>query len=148
FELIQRGFIGVCYLYDLNSAYPHALIWLPDLRRGKWIRTDHVLPRSKVGFFRIRANIDYSVKIAPFPFRTKDNRIIYPIGEFETYVTLDELKSVEGDSRIKYKILESWQFIPNKDSKYPFKEFIESHYYKRLELKEKDDPLEQAIKIV
>lgn len=69
--------------------------------------------------------------------------IIYPVGDL-TLVTLDELKMVEGDNCIRYEILDSWQFIPDKKNCiiYPFKRFIESRYYERLMLKEKGDPLE------
>lgn len=148
FELIQRGFIGECYLYDINSAYPYALTTMPDLTQGRWISSNRINPKAALGFFHIRADIDNSVKVAPFPFRTKGNRIIYPVGEFEPDVTLEELKAVDGDPRIRYKILESYQFIPNKNCRYPFKKFIEDLYYKRLKLKEEDNPLERAIKIV
>lgn len=148
FELIQRGYIGECYLYDINSAYPCALTVLPDLNNGRWISSTKINPKAGLGFFRITAIIDDSVKVAPFPFRTKDYRIIYPVGEFETYVTLEELKAVQGDPRIKYKIVESWQFIPHKDCEYPFKKFIEHWYEKRLRLKKDDNALERAIKLI
>jgi DNA polymerase family B len=149
FELITKGFIGTCYLYDINSAYPYALTLLPDILDGTWIDdSNKINPQAALGFFCISANIDNTVKIAPFPFRTKNGKMIYPIGKFITYVTLEELKVVKGDSRIKYEILDSWQFIPNKNCRYPFKQFIEEQFYKRLELKEKKDPLEQAIKVV
>ena len=148
FELIQRGFIGYCCLYDINSAYPYALTSLPDITDGKWIESRKINPKSALGFFHIRAQIDYSVKIAPFPFRTRNNRIIYPTGEFETFVTLEELKSVTGDPKIKYKIIDSYQFIPNTDCKYPFKEFIIEQYNKRMKLKKEKNPLERAIKII
>ncbi len=148
FELIQRGFIGECYLYDINSAYPYAFTFLPDITDGKWIQSKKINPNSALGFFHIRAQVDYSVKIAPFPFRTKNNRIIYPTGEFETFVTLEELKAVTGDPKIKYKIIDSYQFIPNVNCKYPFKEFIIKQYNKRMELKKQNNPLERAIKII
>jgi len=148
FELIQRGFIGKCFLYDLNSAYPFALTKLPDITKGKWLSSDKVIPNAALGFFHILADIDDSVKIAPFPFRTKDNRIIYPVGEFETFITLEELKAIAGDDRIRYKVLDSYQFILNKKIICPFKYFIEHEYYRRLELKDNNNPLERAIKII
>ncbi|NDF35990.1 MAG: hypothetical protein EB154_09145 [Nitrosopumilaceae archaeon] len=148
FELIQRGFIGECYLYDINSAYPYALTHCPNITNGKWFSGKKINPKATVGFFHIRAKIDYVVKIAPFPFRTKNNRIIYPVGEFETFVTLEEIKTVTGDPKIKYKILDSYQFIPNSDCSYPFKEFIEKQYKKRMQLKSEDNHLERAIKII
>ncbi len=149
FELIQRGLIGQCHLYDINSAYPFALTNLPDITKGKWIESIKIDPKALLGFFHIHAVVSDSVKIAPFPFRTKNNRIIYPCGEFETHVTLEELKAVMGDPRIKYKIIESYQFIPKKGvTSYPFKTFIEEQYNKRLQLKKEGNQLERAIKIV
>lgn len=148
FELLIKGFIGRCWLYDINSAYPCALSKIPDITCGKWVDGDKIRPKAALGFYRIVASVDDSVKVAPFPFRTKNNMIMFPVGKFETYVTLEELKAVEGDSRIAYKILDSRQFIPYKNCPYPFKEFIEKQYDRRLELKTKGDQLERAIKLV
>jgi len=148
FELIKRGYIGECYLYDLNSAYPYALTTLPDIANGKWFESCSIHPKSKLGFFFIETNISDKVKIAPFPFVKKNRTICYPSGKFRTFVTLDELQMVKGDSNVQYKILESWQFIPNDSTTYPFKDFINQQYYKRLELKQQNNPLEKAIKIV
>lgn len=148
FELIMRGFIGECYQYDVNSAYPYALTKIPDIRDGKWIKSVKINPNSALGFFHIRASVSDSVKISPFPFRTKKNRIIYPVGGFETFVTLEELNAVVGDSRISYKIIDSLQFIPNKNCTYPFRNFIEEQYAKRLKLKHDKNPIELAIKII
>lgn len=148
FELIMRGYIGACWLYDINSAYPYAFSLLPDLTAGRWVSLERIHPEAAVGFFHVRAHVDNLVKIAPFPFRTKSNRIIYPVGDFETYVTLDELRAVKGDSHISFEILDSQQFVPAKDCKYPFKDFIEKQYYLRLDLKKQHNPLERAIKVV
>jgi len=148
FELIRRGHIGECYIYDINSAYPYSLTKIPDIRKGKWVSSKQIHPKAMLGFFSIKVDIDDSVKICPFPFRKKNGTICFPCGKFRTCVTLDELKMIEDDPKIKYKIIESYQFIPNKNCSYPFIDFIESQYYKRLELKEKNDPLQQAIKVV
>lgn len=148
FELIQRGFIGECYLYDLNSAYPFALSTLPEITNGRWIRSKKVNPKAKLGFFFILADIDDTVKIAPFPFRKKNGTICYPSGKFKTWVTLDELNMVKEDSKIKCKILESYQFIPNKNCTYPFKKFIEGLYEKRMKLRDERNELQIAIKII
>lgn len=148
FELIQRGYIGYCCLYDINSAYPFALTTLPDITNGKWISPKKINQKAKLGFFFISADIENTVKIAPFPFIKKNRTICYPCGKFKTYVTLDELKMVEGDPRIKYTVLESWQFIPNKNCSYPFKKFIEDQYNRRLELKKNNNSLERTIKII
>lgn len=148
FELIQRGFIGECYLYDINSAYPFALTTLPDITNGKWIRSEKINPKSKLGFFAISVDVDDNVKIAPFPFRKKNGTICYPCGRFKTFVTLDEISMIRQDPKIKYRILESYQFIPNKNCNYPFKKFIEKQYDRRMKLRKQNNQLERAIKII
>jgi len=144
FEMLKRSFIGTGHIYDINSAYPHAITKIPDLSKGKWIKCKTIHPDSKMGFFRIRANIPDDKYIPPFPFR-KDNLIIFPAGRFETYVTLEELKVCENIRF--YKILDSYQFIPS-TSKYPYKEFIEIMYQKRLDLKQNNDPMQYPVKII
>jgi hypothetical protein len=144
FEMLKRGFIGDSYLYDINSAYPYAITKIPDLTKGKWIRRKSIHPKSALGFFRIIADIPDDKYIPPFPFRVK-NLIIFPSGKFETYVTLEELRACENPQF--YKILDSWQFIPDSVI-YPYKDFIEKLYQKRLELKENNDPMQLPIKII
>lgn len=148
FELIKRGFIGYCCLYDINSAYPFALAQLPDLTNGDWYAGDEIHQKATVGFFRIIADIDDSVKVCPFPFRNKKGTIVYPSGKFETFVTLHELLAVQGDTRIKYKILESCQFVPDRNCDYPFRYFIEAMYEKRLKMQRQKNPQQQAIKLI
>ncbi|QMU54803.1 MAG: DNA polymerase [Nitrosopumilus sp.] len=148
FELIQRGYIGECYLYDINSAYPFALTTMCDITNGKWFNSKKINSESTIGFFSIVAEIDDCVKISPFPFRKKNGTICYPRGKFQTFATLDELRTIQDDPKIKCTILDSWQFIPNKNCKKPFKKFIEEQYEKRLKLKQEKNPLEHPIKII
>ncbi len=147
FELIRRGYIGKCYLYDINSAYPYALTTMPDILDGNWFSAKKILPDAKIGFFCILADVPEDVKIVPFPFRKKNKTICYPSGQFCTYLTLDELRAIKNP-KIRYKILESYQFVPNQDCKYPFREFIKEEYEKRMRLKQEDNPLQLPIKII
>ena len=144
FEMIKRGFIGKAYLYDINSAYPHAISKIPDLTKGKWIKQKSINNNAKIGFFKILADIPDDKYIPPFPFRANNN-ILFPSGKFETFVTLEELKVCE--SLKHYKILDSYQFISN-SKKYPYKEFIESMYQKRHELKIANNPMQLPLKII
>jgi hypothetical protein len=120
---------------------------LPDLSRGKWVTGKAALSGAMAGYFHIQTNVG-NVKIAPFAFRTKYGRILFPVGKFEAFVTLAELQMVAGDSNIEYKILDSWQFVPEGKPRYPFRQFIREQYAKRLALKEKKDPLERAVKVI
>ncbi|NMJ87532.1 MAG: hypothetical protein EX285_06810 [Thaumarchaeota archaeon] len=69
----------------------------------------------------------------------------FPSGKFITYATLAELLACENSNY--FSILEGLQSIPNSNYK-PWKEFIENLYNKRLELKNADNPAQQAIKII
>jgi hypothetical protein len=144
FEMLKRGFIGTAFLYDVNSAYPHSLTQFPDLTNGKWIRRKSIHPESKLGFFRILADIPDCEYVPPFPFR-KNGILIFPTGKFETYCTLAELQACK--SQKWFKILDSYQFVPSSNI-YPYKDFIERLYQKRLELKRNGDPLQLPIKII
>lgn len=144
FEILKRGLIGYGALYDINSAYPNAIRHIPDLANGKWIKSKSIHPDAKIGFFHIQADIPEDKYVPPFPFRA-NNRLTFPCGKFETYVTLDELKACKESTF--YKIISSYQYIP-KTEHLPYKEFIEQMYEKRLELKQQNDPLQLPIKIV
>jgi len=144
FEILKRGFIGQAYLYDINSAYPYAFSQIPNLSKGRWIRQKSIHPQAKVGFFRIMANIPDCKYVPPFPFRV-DNNLIFPSGKFETYVTLAELQACEDASF--YKILKSWQFIPDSEE-YPYRNFVNELYQKRMNLKKNNDPLQLPIKVI
>jgi len=75
------------------------------LSKEKWIKRKLVHPNAKLGFFKIKANIPETKHIAPFPFEVR-GKIVYPVGEFITFVTLAELQSCEDSSW--YEILDSW----------------------------------------
>ena len=143
FEMIQRGYIGRSYLYDINSAYPFAISKIPDLSNGKWVRRKSIHFDAKMGFFHVLADIPDDFLITPFPFRSNGS-ILFPSGKFETFVTLAELQAF--DSKY-YKILDSWQFV-SKFDEFPYKNFIESMYEKRLKLKEEQNPLQIPFKII
>ncbi len=128
----------------INSAYPYSLTKIPDLSKGKWVKRKSIHPKSILGFFRIVANIPDYKYIPPFPFRT-NGLIIFPSGRFETYITLEELKATD---KKYYSILDSYQFIPHGKVTYPFNDFVESMYQKRLKLKRNDNPLQLPIKII
>ena len=143
FEILKRGYIGTAYLYDINSAYPYALTKIPDITKGQWMSSNKIQSDTMLGFFKIQADISDCKYIPPFPFRA-NNIIIFPSGKFQTYCTLAELQTCKN---INYKILKSFQFIPDKEI-FPFKDFIEKMYKKRLELKQNKNPLQLPIKII
>lgn len=143
-ELVERGYNEKCFIYDINSAYPFALTLVPELTKGKWIQSDKIQDNAIIGFFKIKANIPLTKHIAPFPFKVR-SKIIYPVGEFITFVTLAELKACEDSSW--YEILDSWQYCDS-NPYYPYRKIIEDMYRQRKELEKQGNPLEQVLKII
>ncbi len=84
-ELLERGQVDYACIYDVNSAYPFALTKVPDLTKGTWIQSKKIEKNSIIGFFKIKANIPKTKRIAPFPFVVK-SKVIFPVGKFITFV--------------------------------------------------------------
>ena len=148
FEIIQRGFIGEAWLYDINSAYPYALANLPDITKGTWrygIKKIH--KKAIMGFFKIHVKYPDDEYLPAFAFRRitlNNDLIVYPSGEFVTYVTLEELRNVDPKN---YSIIDSWQYF-DENPTYPFRDFINTHYEKRMKLKQENNPMQLPIKII
>ena len=144
FEILKRGFIGTGHLYDINSAYPYAFANIPDVTKGTWKKLKRVADDALLGFFKIQCAIPDCKYVPPFPFR-KNNKLIFPSGKFVTYCTLAELRAYDNPKN--YKILESYQYFYNSPV-YPYKDFIESIYKKRLKFKNDDNPLQLPLKVI
>ena len=145
FEIIYRGFIGKTFLYDINSAYPFAFSKIPDItnKTGKWIQSKKIHPDALLGFFKIKAKVPCDKFVPPFWY-VKYKRMMFPVGTFTTFATLQELKCVDPDY---YEILESFQFI-DKNPVYPYREFIQNAYHTRQKLKEDGNPLQLPLKVI
>ena len=144
FEILKRGFIGTAHLYDINSAYPYAFANIPDITKGKWKKLKKISDDALLGFFKIQCNIPDCKYVPPFPFR-KNNRLLFPSGKFVTYCTLAELKACDNPKY--YKILESYQYFDDYPI-YPYKEFVESIYKKRIQFKNDNNPLQLPLKVI
>ncbi len=143
-ELVERGYNKQSFIYDINSAFPFALTLVPELTKGKWIQSNEIQDNVVIGFFKIKANIPLTKHITPFPFKVR-SKLIYPVGEFITFVTLAELRACEDSSW--YEILDSWQYCDS-NPYYPYKKPIKEMYRQRQELKNQGNPLEQPFKII
>ena len=143
-ELVERGHVERACIYDINSAYPYALTKVPELTKGTWIQSKKIENNALVGFFKIKCNIPNTKHISPFPFVVK-HKVIFPVGEFITFVTLAELQACENPDW--YEIIDSWQYCDSKPY-YPYQKIISQWYDYRQELKRKGNPLEQPFKII
>jgi len=148
FEMIQRGYIGQAYLYDINSAYPDALANMPNITKGTWKHgLKKIDKKALIGIFKILAKIPDSEYLPCFPFRriTRSNDVlIFPSGDFVTYCTLDEIKNANPEH---YEILESWQYF-DESPEYPLRDFIHKFFDQRMRLKHEGNPMQLPIKII
>jgi hypothetical protein len=87
FENSVIGIIpGPIYNYDISSAYPYQLCFLPCLQHGHWeYTTDHdKMVKAQNGLVRYvlmdskRSQKSSLGSFGPFPFRSKDGSICYP----------------------------------------------------------------------
>jgi hypothetical protein len=149
------------FSHDIVSAYPSAMVNLPSLknhiaRKVKkynndlpftcWhVKWDLLNPVEPIDEKYYSEDGDYkSVIIPPFPFRTKDGRIHYPlIGE--GYYWDKEIPAAIGMYGNNIEVLEGYQIIHSKDDK-PFN-FIPELFEQRKRFKREGNFAQLAIKL-
>jgi hypothetical protein len=155
FELLRAG---VCkenvYQYDINSAYPSAIINLPSLRRGRW---EYVNGDSfETGVFGVwhlrygdkrtdRYDRLATFRAQPYFYRDSHGRITYPYRVEGWYWNPEAELTLLLDYPCEVEIIEGWVFRPDTDIR-PFA-YVEDIYYERLELKKQGDGLERVLKL-
>lgn len=159
FEMLKYGAVKEkAYEYDINSAYPRALLEVPSLRAGKWhhhsyearptANIDRTNKPSQFGMYRVRFKGTNPNIPAPVFVRAENGTISYPLNaenwiwtpEYE--VLREYCNQVEG---AEFELLEAWTFEPATDYK-PFG-FIAALYAKRQELKAAGDGAHVGIKL-
>lgn len=135
FEIFFRGLLKNIYHYDIKSAYPYAMMFLPDFRNGVWVHLDSLDEFVKnckyVGFYEIETTVDEK-NICPFMFRTQTGKVICPNGFFKTCVTCFELKVAIESYNVKIHKISGYYFIPNETVKTDFNEHIQKMFNARL----------------
>lgn len=124
FEVLKRGYVGKCTLYDINSAYPFHIKNLIDISVGKWKRVNSLHESAYYGFYKVKIQCGFNT-ISPLSFQLKNGTVIYPIMDAIYYMTKQEL--LEYEKYITYEIITGWEYYPD-EIIYPFKDFIEKVY--------------------
>jgi hypothetical protein len=144
-------YVGDIYNYDINSAYPYAASFLPDMSKGEWfhyheIDTDHALRLSEYTMYRIQWYFHEPRLYYPLPFRTGAGAVIFPqIGE--RWVMAPELRSAVKSMRKHDRIYirEAWEFVPFNSSS-PFAA-INTLYAERQRMLVDKDAAEKILKL-
>lgn len=140
------GFVDPVYHYDIVSAYPSAIRYLPDLSSVTWRHAEgEKPPMTGVSVARIRWSIR-GTKWGLFPWRSSNGSIRYPLAGEGWYWQDEIAAAVErcGEDAIEY--LESW--TAEGPISYPFKNPVEEAFLYRRQLKAEGKSSHIAVKLI
>jgi DNA polymerase type B, organellar and viral len=150
-ELYQYGrYKGTVYHYDINSAYPYAMTFLPALKGGRWELDENADYREPFSLSYIRWHSRHTDKgIYPFFFRDVNNAIYYPPSgegwhwepELQAAIAAHRDRRWNGD----FDVLRTWNFYADSQA-LPFS-FIPAVYNLRLRWKREGNPAERFLKL-
>jgi len=132
FEIPIHGHIpGVCWEYDINSAYPYALSKMPNFKNGMWVqgKGHRTFKDDSIVIMKltVEGNDPY---LGALPYRDKHGRILRLQKLKGVYWWHEVNSSIKAGLINKYTIEEWAEFVPN-DSVHPFKD-METLYIQRL----------------
>ncbi len=125
---------GAVWGYDISSAYPYQLAFLPCMIHGKWRLTskEKDIQNSKTALVRYTLPRNEGMERAwgPLPFRTDDGNIVYPLSSGGGWVWRDEYLAAQRMCPW-IGFVEAWVFEGGCDCPKPFEE-IPRYYVRRL----------------
>jgi hypothetical protein len=138
FELSRVGPIPVkkLYVYDIASAYPHAMTQIPCMLHGKWVHLVGAIrpekyPMASVMRFRVDAHPKANPAWGPLPHRMPDGNILFPHVSAGGWAWRDEIIAAKK-LHPGISILEVWYWDSSCVCPPPFKAEIERLYQRRL----------------
>jgi len=135
---------GNIHYFDINSLYPYSMQGIfPTFDSGYWTKNAD-FEREGMSEVTIEAP---KIKIPYLPYREpKSGRLLFPIGKFRGVYTHFEIREAK---KLGYNIKKIHKTLQFRGTCYPFKEFIESLYTRRLEAqKAKDELLSDSMKLI
>ena len=123
-----------CFSYDLSCAYGSVAARLPDLADAEYTFSAKMIDSACWGFLRGTVTIRDDVKISPIMTRIENGRLINPVGTFDGYVTLDEIRFIERYNIGSFKLKDGW-FINFKHVTTPLAELMAEMYAYRARYK-------------
>jgi DNA polymerase type B, organellar and viral len=148
FEQIIVGHVqGPVYLADINSAYPYACTFLPNLAQGHWERARDFVPDTfSVWHVSYEGPKDANM-VHPLPFRDSHGSVSFP-NRVSGWYWEPEIHALLDSPLAKYLTVHGGHvFKENNSSDRPFA-FLEGYYLKRNALKRAGDSAEYTLKLV
>lgn len=154
-EPLQYGhYEGSVHHYDINSAYPFAMLSLPSLANGEWAHFVNVHESPvKVDTFpafsvwKVSWSFPETMPLYPFPYRTSGGSILFP-PHGKNWIWYPELlAALETIPHAKkyIHIEEAWVFYPSTNEK-PFF-FLNDLFTLRAQWKREGNGAEKAMKL-
>jgi len=134
------------YQYDINSAYPTAMVDLPCLVHGQWRFHNspaNAFHKYKWGMWRVSWET-HGELWNPFPWR-QEGRIYYPDKASGIYHTVEIIAAEKLYPNRVFTIHEGWTYEPKCDHQ-PFYFIPEKAAY-RLKLKAEKEPAAKPLKL-
>jgi len=114
-EAFSYGYWDKAYDYDLNGAYGSELAKLVDIRQGEgeWINSREIPEGAIYGF--AKGQLTTWANFHPFLVKGKDNISYTPIGTWEDYVTLQELRFMRKYKVGSFDIKDGWWWVADQE---------------------------------
>jgi len=109
-EAFGIGHYPNVYDWDISGAYASRLAELYDTRRGEWLNALKRPTGAVYGFARVKVDID--AEFSPILYFVDSETTYSPQGEWETYLTAQELDFIEHYKLGSYKVLDAWWWLP------------------------------------
>jgi hypothetical protein len=135
------------YQYDINSAYPTAMVDLPCMVHGEWFfctNSRDNYHQYKYGMWRVTWNT-HGELWNPFPWRDYKGRIYYPDKGEGIYHRIEIDAAIALYPTREITVHEGWVFEPKCDHQ-PFRHIPERAAY-RLKLKAEKNPAAKPLKL-
>jgi hypothetical protein len=135
FQLCQGGLHEGVMSYDIRSAYPHQIRFLPPLHGGWWDRCPEYRASAEWAVWRVCWSLPDGhpgCAFPPFPWRTSNGAIHYP-PYGQSWVYADELRAaIEVYGAECFRVLGGWVYYPPPGLS-PFSGWVERLYDDRRE---------------
>lgn len=139
------GHIDNAYSHDIRSAYPAALVDLPSLQNGVWIRGRDF--DNPVSLYRVEWDIKPIPRFGPLPYRRDTGSVIYPFNGSGWYWRDEALAAIRHFGAENVRITDAWNCAGIDLASRPF-EWVAELYNQRRELADAGMTAEQkALKL-
>jgi hypothetical protein len=134
FEIPMHGHIpGICWEYDINSAYPYALSKMPNFKNGRWVQGTGSKEFTADSIALVKLTVQGSDPyLGALPYRDRHGRILR-LQKLKGVYWWHEIQSSINAGLIDNYEIEEWAiFLPNSNTN-PFSD-MKGLYEQRLKL--------------